>query len=72
MGPVIRLCAVLLVCVAAGCAPVEPWQRGLLAHPAMQTDDRAEEDRARQHMMGARESSQGALGEPGGGGCGCN
>ena len=62
--------AALLLGVAA-CRPVKPWQRGTLAHPCMTDDGRREERRAREHMLGARESSQGASGETGGG-CGCN
>lgn len=60
--------AVLLLCF--GCAPVRPWERGTLAHRCMTPDSRPEEARARQHMLGARESSRGASGESGGG-CGC-
>jgi hypothetical protein len=56
---------------AIGCADVKPYQRGTLAHPAMRKDARPEEDQARTHMLGARESSQGGTGEAGGG-CGCN
>jgi len=56
---------------SAGCGSVKPYQRGTLAHPAMRTDSRPEEGKAEQHMLGARESSQGGTGEAGGG-CGCN
>ena len=65
--------AALLVAAAwlGGCAPVRPWQRGTLAHRCMQPDARPQETRARNHMLGARESAQGAAGEAGGG-CGCN
>jgi len=59
-----------LVCLS-GCRPIKPWQRGTLAHRCMQPDSRPEESRAKQHMLGARETSQGASGETGGG-CGCN
>lgn len=58
------------VLLGAGCEPVHAWDRGLLAHPAMRSDMRPEETRARNHMLGAREASQGASGERGGG-CGC-
>ncbi len=56
--------------LANGCEPVHAWERGLLAHPAMRSDARPEETRSRNHMLGAREASQGASGERGGG-CGC-
>ena len=58
------------VLLASACEPVHSWERGLLAHPAMRADTRPEETRARNHMLGAREASQGASGERGGG-CGC-
>lgn len=63
-----RALALLLLTVA--CAPVRPWQRGTLAHPCMASDARPEEDAARAHMIGAREATQGAAGDRGGG-CGC-
>ena len=52
--------AALLVAAAwlGGCAPVRPWQRGTLAHRCMQPDARPQETRARNHMLGARESAQ--------------
>lgn len=56
---------------ALGCRTVKPWERGTLAHRCMSRDTRPEESRARQHMLGARESGRGASGETGGG-CGCN
>lgn len=66
------LCGIALACVAfGGCGQVKPYQRGTLAHPAMRSDSRPEESKARQHMVGARETSQGGTGEAGGG-CGCN
>ena len=55
---------------AAGCAPVRPWERVLLAHRCMRPDARPEEARARLHMLDARETSRGGAGETGGG-CGC-
>lgn len=61
---------IVVVLATLSCAPVRPWQRGLLAHPCMQADGRPEEDAARAHMIGARESAQGATGDRGGG-CGC-
>lgn len=54
----------------AGCAPAPAWQRGLLAHECMRPGARPEEQQARAHMLGARESSIGATGARGGG-CGC-
>lgn len=60
----------VFVLVLSACTPVHPWQRGRLAHPCMVADGRPEEDAARAHMVGARESTQGATGDRGGG-CGC-
>lgn len=60
-----------LACLLLGaCAPVRPWERSILASDCMRPDARPEESRARAHMLGAREASQGATGERGGG-CGC-
>lgn len=64
------LCLLIAPLVAGACAPVRPWERGTLAHPCMRADARPEESRAKNHMLGAREASQGASGERGGG-CGC-
>jgi|GEM_PF-2926866 len=60
----------VLLPFAFACEPVHAWDRGLLTHPAMQSDARPEQMRARNHMLGAREATQGASGERGGG-CGC-
>jgi hypothetical protein len=60
---------------AAGCAhrrpPVAPWQREHLAKRAMRFDADPQEDRFRQHWLGAREGADLGFGQPGGG-CGCN
>lgn len=61
---------VALAVLAGACTPVKPWQRETLSHRCMTEDSRPELQRARQHMLGARESAQGATGETGGG-CGC-
>ena len=63
----------LLGALGGGCAhpaPVRPWQRAFLARRAMQFDDGLE-TRFRQHLLGAREGSDGGYGHAGGG-CGCN
>ncbi len=65
----------LLVSGVAGCAhrppPVQPWQREYLSRRAMQFDSDPQEDRFRQHWLGAREGADLGFGQPGGG-CGCN
>jgi len=59
----------------AGCAhrppPVQPWQREYLSRRALQFDSDPQEDRFRQHWLGAREGADLGFGQPGGG-CGCN
>lgn len=64
------LAALLFLSLGAGCARVKPYQRELLALPAMslQPDDAVA---AEQHMLQAREASMGGYGAAGGG-CGCN
>jgi Domain of unknown function (DUF4266) len=66
-----RLPWLALLILLSACTPVRPWQRGTLAHRCMGNGENRENLRARQHLLGARESSQGATGETGGG-CGCN
>jgi hypothetical protein len=59
----------LLALGAAGCEHVAPYQRELLAHPSMATEDlaRASEEHVRAVQEGAIGGSMSA-----GGGCGCN
>ena len=66
--------ALLAACclLTAGCHPVPIYARGLLAHPCMQGDQHPDQSRAREHMLGARESSRGAGSTEAGAGCGCN
>jgi len=66
-----KLAVLGIVLTLSACTPVESWQRSTLARRCMQPSTRPEESGARQHMLGARESSQGAAGKTGGG-CGCN
>ena len=51
--------------------PSQPWQREHLSKRAMQFDADPQEDRFRQHWLGAREGADLGFGQPGGG-CGCN
>jgi hypothetical protein len=73
----LRLCLLLTGALAlmSGCAhrrpPVAPWQREHLAKRAMRFDADLQEDRFRQHWLGAREGADLGFGQPGGG-CGCN
>jgi hypothetical protein len=61
----------LIVCAGNGCANVQPWQRGALADPIMQTDRDAVGLSMAEHMWFSREAAEGGRGV-GGGGCGCN
>jgi len=65
----IRVIVVAVFLTSCG-GSVKPWQRETLSHPCMVDESRAEELRARLHMLVAREASQGAAGAAGGG-CGC-
>lgn len=58
-----------LFAFASGCAPVRPWEHGLLAHPTMAVGSLASEGEAHLHAI-----SEGATGGSGGvgSGCGCN
>jgi hypothetical protein len=67
-----RACALLLGAVAlAGCATVEPWQRGYLAKPAMALEPAPGMAKALDKTYAAKEAASGG-GAVGGGGCGCN
>jgi hypothetical protein len=61
--------------LVGGCAhrkpPVAPWQREALTRRALRFDADPQEDRFRQHWLGAREGADLGFGQPGGG-CGCN
>jgi hypothetical protein len=57
--------------VAAGCAPVRPWEREVLARPEMAWDPDPLEAAHRGHVFYSKEASLPG-GGAGGGGCGCN
>ena len=61
----------LAALMAAGCAPVRPEQRAILADRIMQFGADARERAALEHALENREGSVGA-GSVQGGGCGCN
>ena len=71
----VRLVVLLSILIGAGsgCAHlgVEPWERDLLAEPAMQLDSDPIETGLDQHIYFSKEASSGGQGF-GGGGCGCN
>jgi len=71
----LRLSLIVAVAAAglgsAGCVPVKPYQRELLAKPIMAFHDDPDEETLDLHMLEAREGSSGGYGSAGGG-CGCN
>jgi hypothetical protein len=63
------LCSLLVL--VAGCADVQPWQRGNLAKPEMALDPYPGQTFFRSHSYGAREAAQPLGSGATGGGCGC-
>ncbi len=63
--------AALWLAASAGCATVEPWERGTLAKPVMATEDPPHETAQKLRTYSAKEGGAAATGV-GGGGCGCN
>lgn len=67
-----HVCAAGLIASALpACTAVKPYERELLAHPAMQQPVWRAKARRDQHVFEVREASRGAGGAAGGG-CGCN
>lgn len=66
--------ALAIAALTSGCSaitPVNPWEKGNLAKPAMTFEDSPLEGRFAEHIYGSKENSSGGSGV-GGGGCGCN
>jgi len=61
----------ILVAFAAACSEVKPWDRDLLADPAMQLVPSPVDSALDEHIFFSKEASSGGQGV-GGGGCGCN
>ena len=57
--------------ILQSCAPVKPWDRGMLAEPAMQVDPDPTVSGSDDHIYFSKEAAKGGRGF-GGGGCGCN
>ena len=66
-----RLFACLALVLAAGCAPVAPYQRGYLARPDMAFEPSVGIAKAMEKTFPAKEAASGGA-SVGGGGCGCN
>jgi hypothetical protein len=58
-------------CSTAGAVRVKPWERGLLADPAMDPNRDPLATAMTEHVYFSREAAQGGRGV-GGAGCGCN
>lgn len=67
----IRIFAMAAFLLLAGCATVEPWQRGYLARPDMAVGSGPGTGRMLEKTYAAKEASAGGD-AVGGGGCGCN
>ena len=61
--------AFALVVLATGCANVASYERGVLAHPSMTSDDMSTGFEG--HVRAVSEGAAGGF-SGGGGGCGCN
>jgi hypothetical protein len=66
-----RLLLLALAALGAGCANVQPWQRGTLTDYTMRGDRDPLGVGNNEHMWFSREAASGGRGV-GGGGCGCN
>jgi len=66
---VLASCLLAMV-LLAGCATVQPWQRGRLADPEMMFDPDASNTAYMTHWQEAREGAAGGFGVQSGG-CGC-
>jgi hypothetical protein len=67
----VMLAGLWLASGLAACAPVAPWRRGRLAHPAMSDTPDPAGAAFEGHLRGAREAALDPA-SAGGGGCGCN
>jgi hypothetical protein len=69
LGRLLLLLGIVSTLATTACVKVAPYERGMLAHPTMTTDDVA--TGLDEHVRGVSEGAAGGLGG-GGGGCGCN
>jgi hypothetical protein len=76
-GPAARTAATLALALIAGAlagcaaAPVQPWEKGVLARGEMRLDARRLEAGFADHVYTSKEAGMPGRGV-GGGGCGCN
>lgn len=68
------LAGLSVTALLGGCAPlkpVQPWEKGTLAKPAMTFEGDRLETKYNEHTYFSKEAASGGAGV-GGGGCGCN
>jgi hypothetical protein len=73
-GALALLALLPLTACLSGCGTMEavqPWQKGMLAQPAMRFGGAGSEARFAAHTYDSKEAASGS-GSVGGGGCGCN
>lgn len=63
--------ACVLLAGCSGLAPVQPWEKGVLARPSMTFDADRLDSAYVEHTYSSKEGASGGAGV-GGGGCGCN
>ncbi|WP_374349510.1 DUF4266 domain-containing protein [Chitinimonas sp.] len=66
-----RSSLLIVIALLAGCASVQPWEKGYLAKRQMAFDPDPVEARQKNHLYASKEAAKGGTGV-GGGGCGCN
>jgi hypothetical protein len=71
MKRAIAVAVVALVLGACATAPVQPWQKGILAKRSMALDADPLKSKFENHLYFGKEAANGGEGV-GGGGCGCN
>lgn len=71
IGRAALLCAAVMPLAACSQFGVQPWERDLLAKPAMQLGDAPVAAAIDDHIYFSKEAATGGRGF-GGGGCGCN
>ncbi len=71
MGLGRALLLALMVVSCAGCTTVQPWEKGVLAKPAMTFEYDAMDAMYAEHTYASKEAAAGGNGVSGGG-CGCN
>lgn len=70
-SPLLGAGIALALAACAMPAPVQPWEKGMLAKPAMSFEQDRLEAKYAEHIYSSKEGAAGGAGV-GGGGCGCN